>query len=156
MFLIYDPRLCKYLKVDSTSGTGGTRMISNCDHLLVPVVGIVLAYRYTQGNVTCVSNVAGVGLQFLTQSHGGKYFAIANQYIFNTVRTYHGIFLVLEILRINIASQDSDSDDDVSALSGSDSDILDSRKGRFCRILDDDISMLTGSEGEKDTKVTFK
>ena len=33
-------------------------------------------------------------------------------------------FLVLEILRLNIASQDSDSDDDVSALSDSDSDIL--------------------------------
>ena len=33
-------------------------------------------------------------------------------------------FLVLEILRLNIALQDSDSDDDVLALSGSDSDIL--------------------------------
>ena len=33
-------------------------------------------------------------------------------------------FLVLEILRLNIASQDSESDDDVSALSGSDSDVL--------------------------------
>ena len=33
-------------------------------------------------------------------------------------------FLVHEILWLNIASQDSDSDDDVSALSGSDSNIL--------------------------------
>ena len=31
---------------------------------------------------------------------------------------------MLEILRLNIASQDSESDDDVSALSGSDSDVL--------------------------------
>jgi hypothetical protein len=43
----------------------------------------------------------------------------------NTVRTYNGIFGVQEIWQINIASQDSDSDDDVSALSGSDSDNLD-------------------------------
>ena len=35
-------------------------------------------------------------------------------------------FLVLEIFRLNIGSQDSDSDDDVSALCGSDSDILES------------------------------
>jgi hypothetical protein len=32
--------------------------------------------------------------------------------------------LVQEILQLNIASQDSESDDDVSALSDSDSDIL--------------------------------
>ena len=33
-------------------------------------------------------------------------------------------FLELEILRLNIASQDSDSHDDVLALSGSESDLL--------------------------------
>ena len=62
----------------------GTRIMSNDDHLvLVPVVDIVLAYLDTQENVTCVSNVATrVGLQFLAQSNGGKYFAIANQYIY--------------------------------------------------------------------------
>ena len=67
-------------------------MMSNDDHLLVPIVDIVLACQYTQGNVTCVSNVASVGLQFLAQSNKGKYFAIAYQYIYNTVRTYNGIF----------------------------------------------------------------
>ena len=58
-----------------------------------------------------------MGLQFLAQSHGGKYFRIANQYIYNTARNTMQ-FLVQEILR------DSDSDDDVLALSGFDSDIL--------------------------------
>ena len=33
-------------------------------------------------------------------------------------------FLVLEILQWNVASQDSDSDDEVSALNGSDSGVL--------------------------------
>jgi hypothetical protein len=46
-------------------------------------------------------------------------------------------FLVQEILRLNIASQDSDSDDDVSALSGSDSDILKTvEKGDFVEFWD--------------------
>ena len=62
------------------------------DHLLVAVVDTVPAYLYTQENVTCVSNVAGVGLQFLGQSNGGKHLAIANQCIYNTARTYNGIF----------------------------------------------------------------
>ena len=53
---------------------------------------IVPAYWYPKGNVTCVSNEDGVGLQFLAQSHGGKSFAIANQYMYNTARTYNGIF----------------------------------------------------------------
>ena len=80
----------KYLKVHSTSGT---HTMSNDDYLLlVPVVDIVPAYQYTQGNVTCVSNVAGVGLQFLAQSNRSKYFAIANQHIYITARTYNGIF----------------------------------------------------------------
>jgi hypothetical protein len=56
-------QLGKYLKVHSRNGM---HIMFNDDHLLVPVVDIVQAYRYTQGNVTCVSNnVAGVGLQFL-------------------------------------------------------------------------------------------
>ena len=62
-------------------------MISNDDNPLVPALDIVSANQYTQRNVTCVSNVAGVGLQFLAQSNGGEYFAIANQYIYNTVCT---------------------------------------------------------------------
>ena len=66
--------------------------MSNDDHLLVSVVDMVRTYRHPQGNVTCVSNVASVGLQFLAQSNKGKYFAIAYQYIYNTVRTYNGIF----------------------------------------------------------------
>ena len=43
-------------------------------------------------------------------------------------------FSVPEILQLNIASQDSDSDDDVLALSGSDSDILETVESRFYRI----------------------
>ena len=66
--------------------------------------------------------------------------------------------LVQDILRLNIASQDSDSDDDdVSALSGSDSDILETvEKADFVEFLDDDSSTLAGSEGYLDTYVTFK
>ena len=61
-------------------------------------------------------------------------------------------FLVQEILRLNIASQDSDSDDDVSALSGSDSDILETvEKADFVEFLDDDSSTLAGSEADLDT-----
>ena len=64
-------------------------MMSNDDNLLVPALDIVPAYRYTQRNVTCVSNVAGVGLQVLSQSNGVEYFAIANQFIYNdTARTH--------------------------------------------------------------------
>ena len=70
-----------------------TRMMSNDDHFLAPVVDIVPAYWYTQRNATCVSNGSSVGLQFLSQSNGGgKYLAIANQYKYNTARTYNGIF----------------------------------------------------------------
>ena len=39
--------------------------MSNDDHLLVPVVNIAPDCQYTQENVTCLSNVAGVGLQNL-------------------------------------------------------------------------------------------
>ena len=46
--------------------------MSNDNHLLVPIVDIVLAYQYTQGNITFVSNVASVVLQFLAQSNGDK------------------------------------------------------------------------------------
>ena len=61
-------------------------------------------------------------------------------------------FLVLEILRLNIASQDSDSDDDVSALSGSDSDILETvEKPDIVEFLDNDSSMLVSCEGDLDT-----
>ena len=62
-------------------------------------------------------------------------------------------FLVQEILRLNIASQDYDSDDDISALSGSDSDILETvEKADFVEFLDDDdSSTLAGSEADLDT-----
>ena len=61
-------------------------------------------------------------------------------------------FLVLEILRLNIASQDYHSNDDVSALSGSDSDILETvEKADFVEFLDDDSSTLAGSEADLDT-----
>ena len=61
--------------------------------------------------------------------------------------------LVQEILRINVASQaDSDSDDDVSALSGSDSDVLETiEKADFVEFSDDDSSTLAGSEADLDT-----
>ena len=62
-FLVYMTRqLSKYLKVHSTSGT---HMMSNDDHLLVPILDILPAFRYAKGNVTFVSNVACVGFQFL-------------------------------------------------------------------------------------------
>ena len=61
-------------------------------------------------------------------------------------------FLVLEIWRLNFASQDSDSDDNVLALSGSDSDILETvEKADLVEILDDDSSTFAGSEGDLDT-----
>jgi len=61
-------------------------------------------------------------------------------------------FLVQEILRLNIESQDSESDDDVSALSGSDSDILETvEKVDFVEFLHDDRSVLAGSEGDLGT-----
>ena len=61
-------------------------------------------------------------------------------------------FLVLEILRLNIASQDYHSNDDVSALTGSDSDISENvEKADFVECLDNDSSTLAGSEADLDT-----
>ena len=61
-------------------------------------------------------------------------------------------FLVQEILQLNIASQDSDSDDDISALSGSDSDILKTvEKADFVEFWDNDSSTFARSEGDLDT-----
>ena len=98
----------------------------------------------THKNVTCVSIVASVGLQDL-----------ANPFSIQRALTME--FLVQEILRLNIASQDSDSDDDVSALIGSDSDILETvEKADFVEFLDDNSSTLAGSEADLDTQVTFK
>ena len=60
--------------------------------------------------------------------------------------------LVLEILQLNIASQDSDVDDDISVLSGSDSDVLETvKKANLVKFFDDDSSRLAGSEGNLDT-----
>ena len=58
---------------------------------MVPVLDIVTAYLYSQGNVTCFSNVAGMGLQFLAQSNRGTNFTIAKQYVNNNACTYNGI-----------------------------------------------------------------
>ena len=61
-------------------------------------------------------------------------------------------FLVQETLRLNIASQDSDVDDDISVLSGSDSDVLETVKmANLVEFFDDDSSRLAGSEGNLDT-----
>ena len=61
-------------------------------------------------------------------------------------------FLVQEILRLNIESQDSESDDDVSALSGSDSDLLEMvEQADFVEFLDDECSTLAGYETDLDT-----
>ena len=52
---------------------------------------------------------------------------------------------VQEILRINVLAQDYHSDDDVLAISDSDSDILETNeKADFVEFLDDDSSMLAG------------
>ena len=61
--------------------------------------------------------------------------------------------MVLEILRLNIGSQDSDSDDEVLAVSGSDSDIIETvENADFVEFLDDNSSStLAGSEGDLDT-----
>ena len=61
-------------------------------------------------------------------------------------------FLVLEVLRLNIASQDYHSNDDVSALSGSDSDISETvEKADFVEFWDNDSSTFARSEGDLDT-----
>ena len=61
-------------------------------------------------------------------------------------------FLVQEILRLNIASQDYHSNDDVSALSGSDSDISETvEKADFVEFWDNNSSTLAGSEADLDT-----
>ena len=53
---------------------------------------------------------------------------------------------------MNIASQNSDSDDDVSALSDSDSDIFETgEKADFVNLLDSNSSTLAESEGNLDT-----
>jgi hypothetical protein len=61
-------------------------------------------------------------------------------------------FLVLEILQLKIASQNYHSNDDVSALSGSDSNISETvEKADFVEFLDIDSSTLAGSEADLDT-----
>ena len=46
--------------------------MSNDDHQLVPVVNIVPDCQYTQENVTCLSNVASVGLQGLARNQANQ------------------------------------------------------------------------------------
>jgi hypothetical protein len=59
----------------------------------------------------------------------------------------------MEFLQLNIASQDYyHSNDDVSALSGSDSDISETvEKADFVEFWDNDSSTLAGSEADLDT-----
>ena len=61
-------------------------------------------------------------------------------------------FLVLEILRLHIASQDYHSNDDVLALSDSDSDESEAiEKADFVEFLDNNSSTLARPEGNLDT-----
>ena len=61
-------------------------------------------------------------------------------------------FSVLESLRLNIASRNYHSNDDVSVLSGSNSDISETvEKADFVEFLDNDNSTLAGSEADLDT-----
>ena len=61
-------------------------------------------------------------------------------------------FLVLEILRLNIALQDYHSNDDISVLSGSDSNDSETvEKADFVEFLDNDRSTVAGSETDLDT-----
>ena len=107
---------------------------------LVPVENIAPDCQYTQENIACLFNVAGVGLQDLTNQ--------ANQteecnsrspiilYIWKRALTME--FFGLEILGLKIPAHDNDSDDDVLALNHSDSDILTSvEKADFVEFLDD-------------------
>ena len=57
-----------------------------------------------------------------------------------------------EILGLKIPAHDCHSNDDVSALNNSDSDILATvEKADFVEFLDDDSYMLAGSDGDLDT-----
>jgi len=49
---------------------------------------------------------------------------LTNQNIYSEAGMYNGIFFVQEILRLNILAQDYHSNDDVLAISDSDSDTL--------------------------------
>ena len=61
-------------------------------------------------------------------------------------------FSVLESLRLNIASQNYHSNDDVSVLSGSNSDVSETvEKADLVEFLDNDSSTLAGSEADLDT-----
>jgi len=104
----------------------GMRMIN--DDQLPTTVDIVPAN--TQENVTCASSVASLGLQDRANQ--------PNQ--------------LSAIVRRKIESQDSYSDDDVSAISDSDSDVLLTvEKADIVEFLDDDSSTLAGFEEELST-----
>ena len=61
-------------------------------------------------------------------------------------------FFVHEILRVQILAQDYHSDDDVSAISDSDSDVwVTVEKADIVEFLDDDSSTLAGFEEELST-----
>ena len=121
---------------------------------LVPVENIKPDCQYTQENITCLYNVAGVGLQDLANQ--------ANQteecnsrspiilYMWKRALTME--FFGQESLGLKIPAHDHYSDNDVLAHSNSDSDILATvEKADFVEFLDDDSSTLAWSEGDLDT-----
>ena len=76
---------------------------------------------------------------------------LTNQNIYSEAETYNGIF-VQKIVGRKIESQDFSSDDDVSAIIDSDSDILETvEKANIVEFLNDDSSTLAGFEEELST-----
>ena len=75
----------------------------------------------TQENVACVSSVAGVKLKILANRAIRTDVSITNQNMNNAAGPYKGIF-GQQILRLKIWGLDYHSNDDVSAISDSDSD----------------------------------
>jgi len=116
--------------------------MSNDDHQLVPVVNIVPDCQNTQENVTYLSNVAGVGLQDLVVNQANQTEECNSRspiilYMWKRALTME--FFGQEILGPKIPAHDYHSDDDVSALNNSDSNILATvEKADFVEFLDDD------------------
>ena len=122
------------------------------DDQLPTTVDIVPAN--TQENVTCASSVASLGLQ--DRANQPNQLSVSNWTwpikIFIVKRALTMEFFVQAIVRRKIESQDSYSDDDVSAISDSDSDVLLTvEKADIVEFLDDDSSTLAGFEEELST-----
>ena len=109
----------------------------------------------TQEIFKCVSSVAGVGLQdlanWLGQSNIGKQLNLTNQNIYSEADTYNGTFLQKIVWR-KMESQHYHSDDDVSVIIDSDSDILETiEKANIVEFFNDDSSTLAGFKEELST-----